>query len=77
MLTELNGDRYEGEFKDGVYHGKGTKTYAEFFVGKEKMVGRRYDGGCAHGGVSVSFAAAGWVRRERWWLEWASVAGRR
>ena len=31
----LDGDSYEGEWKDGKYHGKGTKT----FLNGEKYVG--------------------------------------
>ena len=33
-LTSPDGDKYEGEFKDGVFHGKGTYTWSEGkFVG--------------------------------------------
>ena len=35
VVTFPNGDRYEGEFKDGLFHGQGTYIYAN---------GTRYDG---------------------------------
>ena len=38
------GDKYVGEFKDGVFHGKGTYTWSEGkFVGKWKD-GKRKNG---------------------------------
>jgi len=28
-ITSPDGDKYEGEFKDGVKHGKGTETFPD------------------------------------------------
>ena len=51
MDTEWAGDKYVGEFKDGLFYGQGTYTY----VGGDKYVGQ-YKDGKAHGQGIYTFA---------------------
>jgi len=46
-----SGDKYEGEFKDGLYHGQGTFTYGN----GDKYVGEFKDG-LYHGQGTFTFA---------------------
>eukprot|EP00940_MAST-03C_sp_MAST-3C-sp2_P001415 g1415.t1 len=45
VLVDVNGDRYEGSFEDGVPHGFGTRIYAfDMIDGKFVKDGRKYEG---------------------------------
>ena len=43
-LTTSNGDKYDGEFKDGLYNGRGTYTFADGRVGLGEWVGGKPSG---------------------------------
>ena len=45
-ITYSDGRKYEGELKDGKYHGKGTLTYSKTYSNGEKtyLYGYKYVG---------------------------------
>jgi hypothetical protein len=59
-ITWANGDKYEGEWKDGNTHGKGTFTWAD----GDKYVGE-YKDGMKHGkGTFTTMKKGLWVNNE-------------
>ena len=43
-MTHVNGDKYEGEFKNGMHHGKGTYTWGSGPNKGDRYVGEFKDG---------------------------------
>ena len=76
-MTVPNGQGYEGEFRDGEFHGQGVYTWPD----GTRIEGRWFYGGQYIGGVNESGQPHGygvmswWYDGERYVGEWGGVGG--